>query len=609
MVSKLKWVVFLALAGCAGKAVPIVEDPDATVDRRVGSSIVCPIPGTCIGGPGTPGTKVLTTLDGGQAVWATSSGGGSTYYGVDGGGVGVVEAGVAIKALFCDAGGALVRGSGAGAYYECVPQGLGVNSVSATSPLTITGPAYSPNVSITPGTDYTSLGVNGSGAMAFQAVNLGQSAAVTGSLPLANQAGPTGTGLAGVTSGAFSAAAIAGTHSQIVDYNSSSVPVAVTVSGDTTIADGVTTTASLQSGEVTCGATTGTLTAASTATAPGLAQASESTTQTPTFMAITPQVSAHSTTQDSSGLDIDLSAPLGSGVDGYTVFRRNGVAQVTMGAYPGGVGEGIWFGIDRSAVTTLNHSFLQYASSVYLNAQSGGTVYFEIGGGGGIQEELNTSSAGFVGSLSVGALSATYAGGTNSEFFASGTAPSGSATGGALINSTNGGLFGYGMQATSLPITTETLVAPYSGTLNTTAMTGGGTTAQAITVKHGLPVCSFAAATSGTCAAQLDAIPDSIAESVKARIVCTVMTANTGETVGEAVQAESTALVSLPHGTSTVTVLGTPVYSLAAMGSSGLTATAVWTASGTSPTVTWTLGSANLVGANKCSVFSGEWLN
>jgi len=400
---------------------------------------------------------------------------------------------------------------------------------------------------------------------------------------------PTGTGVAGVTAGSFSAAAIAGTHNQILDYNSSNVPVAVTVSGDVSNVDGVHTVSSLAAGnwmiqgsgvgihgiysssggsvtqtapatdsatgpfsiaamsaeaaattnrtggeldlyggagattngtpgnvDVVLGAlsgsgsapsfnvdygtvgthavsfnpVTGLWTLSATATAPGLAQASESTTQTPTMMAFAPQPSTHATNQDSSGVDVDLTAPLGTGVDAYTVFRRGGVAQATIGTFPGGTGQGIWFGVDRSAVTTGNWAFLNYAGGgTYLSAPAGLTLFLEVGNTSAVGEQIFASGAGFSGNVTIGTITGgTTGGGTNELILTNGTAPTSACTGGTCINASGGLLVhtdannnqaailtGY---ATLAPTATQTLSAAQSAV---SMLQFTGSTASAVT--------------------------------------------------------------------------------------------------------------------------------
>jgi hypothetical protein len=184
-----------------------------------------------------------------------------------------------------------------------------------------------------------------------------------------------------------------------------------------------------------------------------------------------------------------------------------------------------------------------------------------------------------------------------------GTLSSGSATGGSIVESYQGSLWAFGEQATSLPITPTLLAPGYLGTLNATAMTGGGTTPQS-TVRESLRyVGGFAGgAATGTVAFQMPANPDSISATYIATITCTAMTTGSAQVVGDTITQTSTATTWLAHSGGTVVIKGTP-STTTAIGSTSETAAAAWTANGTSAVVTWTISTNGgaAMGADKCT--------
>lgn len=685
--NRLAVLFALALAACApSKPAPDVAPsdagaPDATVsvepEHRVGSAIVCPIPGSCISGV-IPQAS-LPPCDGGE-----------TYVGADGGMVCKVPAGGGTNP--CDSGWPVVYGGTT----ICVPVPIPLTTIaqddaSAGQLMGWNGnwkPVGVPPVAIDAGTtgqlpearlvacsQYAAV-VGGASANQCGTINLASTVAV-GTSKLPEISGGTGADLSSCTagdpilaaSGTFqcvstlpvasggTGAAPTCSSSQLVQAASSTALTCNSMSGDCMInSSGVITCPSANAsgtGALSFGASTGTITAASTANAPGLAQAS--TTSTPGTNTVLSSQASTNAAGTPGNIYFNIPNLAGSGVDGYVCQNRGGITSaanlVCLGPATSGSGNGALFLGGAPSGSTLA-VYGNGSSSLFLNAPSGGLMasvrggatfnwvtgpgYFEIGTGanesayGGanvlILDNGTAPSSACTGSTCVGSSSAAGfyvlpSGSSNVAFdvgplvsgvgvsqFTTATQPSGSATGGPLVSGYQGQLYAWGEQSSSLPIT-ETLLAPaYTGTLNTTAMTGGGTTAQTVirlTERH---VCSSTSGTTGTCGITLNAVPDSISETVIATITCTTMTANTGDAVGAAFSQTSTAVASLAHSAGTVTIVGTPITS-AIIGTSGLTASAAWTASGTSPVVTWTIGSANLEGVNKCTINTDEQLN
>jgi hypothetical protein len=179
-----------------------------------------------------------------------------------------------------------------------------------------------------------------------------------------------------------------GTAGQILIENSVPAPTFITLTGDTTnTSAGVTKTASLQSGEVTCGASTGTLTCAAGATACGMAQASTSSV-TPATMLDAPQTSSNANGNGSSR-EIDLSAPTGSGVDGIARVAYGGTGSThTLWAVGNGIGvSGFgsgwaveWLLAGGGTPSGSNYTRYATASASQVAFNAGGSLFFQSGG-------------------------------------------------------------------------------------------------------------------------------------------------------------------------------------------------------------------------------------
>lgn len=644
----------------------------------------------CDGGPST--TYVQT--DGGPPVCGTISGGSGAACdaGIYIGGASPLCLAVpiptpAIAAEGAVSGESMVFGSNWGPGYVAID--AGTTGQLPESRLTACGSEYQ-------------VLTQGASAVACGAVNLSQTAAVTGTLPSGNQAAQTmGGDVTGTTGSStvakingYSASGTPGTGEPLVGTGSAWAPGSValpyggtnanlsscatsqlveggssalsciTLSGDVTYtAGGAVDVVTIGNGIITPGPSTGTLTSASGATAPGLAQASTSGA-TGANITDAPQASTNANGTPGSRV-FNFAAPTGSGMRAGLLLEQAATADVYVGDLPtSGSTQGIWFGSSNVATRTTGTAFAYYdgtdtnlvAPTGSMNFKVGAVVYgsldyttgyfFEQYGfltNGGMQVGSETPEWGggtsvlgitngtapsaactggsCVGSTTdswyvedptstapsfrVGACSASAAG---AECLQTTTQPSGSSSGGPIYTGYQGQAYEFGRQSTSLPLT-KTLTGPaYVGTLNATAMTGGGTTAQTVVRLSGRYVCSFASGTNGACAATLDAVPDSISEYISATIVCTTMTANTGDAVGSAISQTSTAVASLAHSSGTVTIVGTPLTTTA-IGTTGDTSSAAWTASGTSPVITFTLGTGNLVGARKCTINTDEQFN
>jgi hypothetical protein len=208
---------------------------------------------------------------------------------------------------------------------------------------------------------------------------------------------------------------------------------------------------------------TGAITFPSSATAPGLAQVSESAAQTPTPMVDTPQVSTHATDQDGSRRGIALSAPLGSGVEGSWYLTRAGSPIAFLGEVPGYAPNmsGVWLANAISPITTpsyANASIRLYGSGLQLNSQSYIGFYPSAGA-----EVFGI----YTGLVEVGtAQNGSAYGGTNEIVIDNGTASTSQCTGATCL----GSVASTGLIATSAVFDRDTFQSVTSGTHNTQAL-------------------------------------------------------------------------------------------------------------------------------------------
>jgi hypothetical protein len=379
------------------------------------------------------------------------------------------------------------------------------------------------------------------------------------------------------------------------------------MSGDCTIsATGVVTCSGLQNQEIVAGASTGTLTCAAGATACGVAQASESATQTPAAMAFSGQASTHATTADGKIYTFDLGSATGAGTQGYAVFNAGGAQNVLIGPYPSFPAYGaIWFG--AGARSASNYAFIGDGAT-FTQLNSPGTTY--VSEAGTVIGTMNTSGWNLGGILTVGPTSAGAVGGANIAVAlqSSSTLSSGSASGGSIVESYNGSLWAFGEQATSLPIT-PTLVAPgYSGTLNTLT-SSSWVAAQNPTRANERFVRSITGGGSNTTTTMsMTALTDSRSATETAYITCECMVASTGNALGDVASARAVANYTYSHA-GTLTTSGTPLLTDSIVSSAGETLTVAWGVSSAQPTLTVTAASSNVVGSWACTVNTDERLN
>jgi hypothetical protein len=123
-------------------------------------------------------------------------------------------------------------------------------------------------------------------------------------------------------------AAMSCSSANLVQATSGTALTCHAMSGDCTISSsGVVTCTQAQGGEVLFGATTGTITAASGATAAGLSQSSTASA-TPTSMVDVPQVSTAASNQVGSSRGVQLSIPTGTALDGSFYVLRGATNKI-----------------------------------------------------------------------------------------------------------------------------------------------------------------------------------------------------------------------------------------------------------------------------------------
>ena len=538
--NRLAILFALAIAACApSKPAPDVAPsdagaPDATTsgetEHRVGSAIVCPIPGSCISGvipqtslPPCDGGETYVGGDGGMRCAVSS--GGTSLRTVDGGGLATIDGGLVLWPE-CD-GGVLAKPPGGGAW-ECT-QGLGVNSVSGTPPIVITGPGFAPTVTITASTDSVPGTMSAADKTKLDGIGSGANvASVTGS-GIAS-ASPT-TGAVVVTVAAPSlvnhgtgADLSSCTTSQLVEGGSSALSC-ITISGDCVYTAGggvICGKANAGSGgELDFGASTGTLTAASTATAPGLAQAVAGSGVTPVNTTLSPQAPNASSSTTPSGTPAEVVAnwavPVSTGHESAFLAERNGAAVGAIGV-PDGYGAlavgYLWLGANAALGTRTSGNFaiaMDSSGDALVNSTSGIAGFT---GGGAYYFKVNavTGEIGAPGNYSVGAIAGTYDGcvGGCVGFAKASSNPSGTATGSVIYaDHATGDLVSYPLGATApvldVGATATTLVSPLGGSTSTafnftssTVSVGVGGTTNLSTANCATPIIVLTATGSTT---------------------------------------------------------------------------------------------------------------
>ena len=215
------------------------------------------------------------------------------------------------------------------------------------------------------------------GVGAVTALTIGSTGALT--LPVYTA------GLVHSTSGGL-LASLLGTAGQFPVTNAGATDVAfVSMSQDATMtAAGAVTVTQAQAGEFLFGATTGLVTVATGATAPGLTHAIAGSGVTPKSLTLTPQApNAGSTTLAANtpgSLVLALAVPGATGTAGAEaglLVTRASAGSVLLGPLNANY-HGIWFGASAIAPTTANYAFIgNGSSSVTLNSPT--NLYLAIG--------------------------------------------------------------------------------------------------------------------------------------------------------------------------------------------------------------------------------------
>jgi len=135
---------------------------------------------------------------------------------------------------------------------------------------------------------------------------------------------------------------------------------------------------SAQSGTIAFG-TSGLITLASTATVPGLTQASTSSSATPQNITITPQAST-ATNGSTGDLILALATPQSGGSDGAFLITRGGTDIARIGPYATPTFTSLYFGSNATSPGTTNYAFLvdNAGTSTYVNGAT--TLYLSIAG-------------------------------------------------------------------------------------------------------------------------------------------------------------------------------------------------------------------------------------
>lgn len=221
------------------------------------------------------------------------------------------------------------------------------------------------------------------------------------------------------------------------------------ISGDcTTTSSGVVTCTQLQAGEITAGATTGTLTCAAGATACGITQSSTANA-TPTSMVDVPQVSTASSNQVGSSRGVQLSIPTGTALDGSFFVLRGATNKIfSVGgdqvSGSGGTYSNLCLfpgGGSTSACTDTNVTVQTSNQNVLLNTQTG-SVGLAVAGSYMLRANNNSGeisiNSGF--NLSVGSSPGTYGGGQGGVIYLpnAGTTSSSACTSGVCLEALSG---------------------------------------------------------------------------------------------------------------------------------------------------------------------------
>ena len=161
------------------------------------------------------------------------------------------------------------------------------------------------------------------------------------------------------------------------------------------------TVTNAQGGTLGFGSATGTITGSAAATAVGMAQTTPGSVAIPNNMTFTTQApnggsgSAAQNTPGSFVVNLPVVGTVGTtGADPYLTTEYGGTPVVWQGPFAGlGAGVGaIYFAGNNPSTAVQNYGVLGSSAYTILNAPSGGTLYFGIGGAAVFTSEFMTTS-------------------------------------------------------------------------------------------------------------------------------------------------------------------------------------------------------------------------
>lgn len=303
------------------------------------------------------------------------------------GGLGLSSYGTASQVLVMNSGGTALTWGSVPLAVVVAPTGTGValvsggvwspaaGTVNLASSTYVSGVLPFANMQAPTGTGPALVSAGAWSAASGPVLLNGGSTWVSGTLPLTNEASPTGTGVALVSGGSWVAAAgtvnlasstyvsgllpnanvAPGSSGQVMLTNATPATAWTTLTGDVALSGaGVSTVASAQYGQtgaLTFGASTGTITAATGATAPGIVQASTAA-NSGVNMVFAPQASTAANGTPGNFITA-LAAYTGAGSAPYSEVTYAGVAISKIGIFPGGPTWGtVWLGNASAAATS-----------------------------------------------------------------------------------------------------------------------------------------------------------------------------------------------------------------------------------------------------------------
>ena len=272
-------------------------------------------------------------------------------------------------------------------------------------------------------------------------------------------------------------AAMTCSSAQVPIWQSSTYAACETLSGDcTTSASGVVTCTQLQGGEVTCGSSTGTLTAVAGATAPGLTQAAQTTDTAPPNEVIAAGGAYASAVTHLTGGKLVLGDGAGAtsgGINGGVDILLNGQTyasniltnpfRLVAGSESSGTAffacspvtsnssdtVACWFGNHANSGGTLSNANLYHAINT-LQISEPTNIQLEWSGYNRFEVDTNGSYTNSGTNLGVNGTPSSVGGGSGVEVLLNATtAPTTSVSGETIVYSSGGSLFVYPSGVTS----------------------------------------------------------------------------------------------------------------------------------------------------------------